>query len=203
MLNLFDVVEIAPMRSLDEFILAKSRFEAPNFNNIDKWTNRINNNLLYYQTNYFFSMLVIFIIVTVLHPGEMMLGIIIMSSVFGLLYCGSSLQSQMKSIKKKHPSIVLISAFIFGYFIIYELNCVVTFIVGVVSPIIFIFVHASLRMRNMKNKALATKNAFWKRLSIDSQEVSSVAETFGVSKKTPMAIIFDEFGIEPEFKHSS
>ena len=65
-----------------------------------------------------------------------------------------------------------------------------TFIVGVVSPIIFIFVHASLRMRNMKNKvslfissgselfnyvlylqALATKNAFWKRLSIDSQEV--------------------------------
>ena len=83
MLNLFDVVEIAPMRSLDEFILSKSRFEAPNFNNIDKWTNRINNNLLYYQTNYFFSMLVIFIIVTVLHPGEMMLGIIIMSS--GLL----------------------------------------------------------------------------------------------------------------------
>ena len=40
--------------------------------------------------------------------------------VFGLLYCGSSLQSQMKSIKKKHPSIVLISAFFFGYFIIYE-----------------------------------------------------------------------------------
>ena len=64
-----------------------------------------------------------------------------------------------------------------------------TFLAGVVTPIIFVFVHASLRMRNMKNKvtetlmlwsvshyvcylqALATKNAFWKRLSIDSQEV--------------------------------
>ena len=65
-----------------------------------------------------------------------MLGIIIMSSglsssqeitntllfflVFGLLYYGSSLQSHMKNLKKKHPSIVLISAFFFGYFIIYE-----------------------------------------------------------------------------------
>jgi len=152
MFKIFGGVEIAPMRSLDEFILAKSRFESPDFNNIDKWTNRINNNLLYYQTNYFFSMFIIFIIVTVLHPGDLMLGIIIMSSVFGLLYYGSSLQSHMKNLKKKHPSIVLISAFFFGYFIIYELNCVVTFLAGVVTPIIFVFVHASLRMRNMKNK---------------------------------------------------
>ena len=64
MLKLFEGVETAPLRSLDEFLLAKSRyqdiiwlqsfnklyrFETPNFNNPEKWFNRIVNNLLYYQ----------------------------------------------------------------------------------------------------------------------------------------------------------
>ena len=52
-------------------------------------------------------------------------------------------------------------------------------------PIVFIFLHASLRMRNMKNK------------------VTAVAENFKVAKKTPMAVILDEFGIEPEVKYIS
>ena len=32
-------------------------------------------------------------------------------------------------------------------------------------------------------------------------QVTSVAETLGVSKKTPMAVFLDEWGIEPEVKY--
>ena len=36
------------------------RFEMPDTNDPGRWTNRVVNNLLYYQTNYFVSALVIF-----------------------------------------------------------------------------------------------------------------------------------------------
>ena len=79
MFEYFSGVESAPLRSYDEFLGAKSRFESPDFNNPDKWFNRIINNLLYYQSNYFLSALAIFIIMTVLRPVDMSLGLIIMS----------------------------------------------------------------------------------------------------------------------------
>ena len=55
------------------------RFQVPDFNDPGKWANRIVNNLLYYQTNYFLSAIVIFLLITFLNPGEMILGIITMA----------------------------------------------------------------------------------------------------------------------------
>ena len=34
-----------------------------------------------------------------------------------------------------------------------------------------------------------------------SSQVTNVAETLGLGKKTPMGIVLDEFGIEPEVKY--
>lgn len=56
-------VEIAPIRSLDDFLLESARFQVPNFKDLDKWANRVCSNLLYYQTNYFFMALVVFLLV--------------------------------------------------------------------------------------------------------------------------------------------
>jgi len=180
-----DGVEIAPFRSLDEFLLSQSRFQIPDFNDPGKWGNRIVNNLLYYQTNYILSAIVIFLLMTYLNPGDMILGIITMASIFGLLYYLSFNKDPVKNFKKNHPMVVMLSTFCFGYFLIYQIGCVIAFILGVMMPVVFIVVHASLRLRNMKNK------------------VTSVAETLGVSRKTPMAVFLDEWGIEPEAKYVS
>lgn len=56
-------VEIAPLRSLDDFLLESARFQIPNFKDLDKWSNRVCSNLLYYQTNYFFMSVVVFLLV--------------------------------------------------------------------------------------------------------------------------------------------
>ena len=56
-------VEIAPIRSLDEFILDSARFQIPNYKDLDKWANRVCSNLLYYQTNYFFMAIMVFLLV--------------------------------------------------------------------------------------------------------------------------------------------
>lgn len=56
-------MELPPLRSLDDFLLESARFQIPNLKDLDKWGNRVVNNLLYYQTNYFFMSVVIFLIV--------------------------------------------------------------------------------------------------------------------------------------------
>ena len=162
-----------------------TRFQVPDFNDLGKWSNRVVSNLLYYQTNYFLSAIVIFLLITFLNPGEMILGIITMTSIFGLLYYLSFNKVQVKNFKKSHPMLVMVTTFCVGYFLVYQIGCVIAFLLGVMMPVVFIVVHASLRLRNIKNK------------------VTSVAETLGMSRKTPMAMFLDEWGIEPEVKYVS
>jgi len=175
-------MELAPLRSMDEFILSKSRFQIPDVNNDDRWMNRIVSNLLYYQTNYFVSALFIFLLVSFLHPGEMLLGIITIG-ILGLTYYYAQTQVLLKTIKKNHPAVVMFAIIFLLLFIIRLLGCVLVFLSGVILPLIFMIVHASLRLRNIKNK------------------VTNVAETLGVGRITPMGILLDELGIETDLKY--
>lgn len=56
-------LSLAPLRTLDDFILESARFQIPNVKDLERWVRRVTSNLLYYQTNYFLMSLVIFIIV--------------------------------------------------------------------------------------------------------------------------------------------
>ncbi|KAG1683576.1 PRA1 family protein 3 [Nymphon striatum] len=136
-------IEICPLRGLNDFLLESARFQVPNFKDLDKWENRIINNLLYYQTNYMVSAIIIFLFVGIMSPGKMLCGM--------LAIC--------------------------GYFIVYVLGSVFVFLFGIVLPIIVVLIHASLRLRNMKNK-LANK-----------------MESVGL-RKTPMSIFLETIGKE-------
>lgn len=89
-MNSSSEIELAPLRSLDDFILSKSRshfsslsillselasrFQVPDYNNVEKFINRIVSNLIYYQTNYALSTVVIFSLITMMNPFKMFLG---------------------------------------------------------------------------------------------------------------------------------
>ena len=46
----------------------------------------------------------------------------------------------------------MVATFCFGYFVVYQFGCILVFLSGVIFPFIFMIVHASLRLRNAKNK---------------------------------------------------
>ena len=51
--------------------------------NLDKWANRIVSNLLYYQTNYLVSAMIIFSLVAYAYPQEMLVGIVtVVSAIY-------------------------------------------------------------------------------------------------------------------------
>ena len=61
-------------------------------------------------------------------------------------------QVQVKTLKKNHPAVVMVATFCFGYFVVYQFGCILVFLSGVIFPFIFMIIHASLRLRNAKNK---------------------------------------------------
>ncbi|XP_069693015.1 PRA1 family protein 3 isoform X1 [Periplaneta americana] len=177
-------VEISPLRSLDDFILESARFQIPNFKDFEKWGNRVVNNLLYYQTNYFLLSLVIFILVGVIHPTKMLCGMLAMSVAFGLFYYLTNAKRSATRFKKDHPIISVLVVLGGGYFIVYMLGSVVVFLFGILLPIVVSFIHASMRLRNVKNKL------------VNKMEVIGL-------KKTPMGLFLEaledwfEFRISP------
>uniref|UniRef100_T1J861 PRA1 family protein n=1 Tax=Strigamia maritima TaxID=126957 RepID=T1J861_STRMM len=174
-------VQIAPLRPLGEFLLESARFQVPNFKDPEKWGNRVLNNLLYYQTNYFLLSVVIFLIVGLIHPVKMLYGFLAILVAFGLFYYGTNSQRAALKFKHDHPVLSVIIIFtgmlISGYFIVYMLGSVVVFLFGILLPMAVAFIHASMRLRNIKNK------------------FTNKLEFVGL-KKTPMGIILEALGQE-------
>jgi hypothetical protein len=57
-----DGIKLEPLRTLDDFIL-KARFGSPDVGDLERWAKRIKENLIYYQTNYFLTAIIVFLIV--------------------------------------------------------------------------------------------------------------------------------------------
>lgn len=45
-------VRLPPVRTLDDFLLGSTRLAPPDLRDLQRWHNRVINNLLYYQSNY-------------------------------------------------------------------------------------------------------------------------------------------------------
>jgi len=179
MSRIMEDLKIEQLRSLDDFLLNSARFQVPNFGDLDKWAKRVKGNLVYYQTNYFLMALVIFSIVSFMHPGQMVLGMVCTGGIFvGYNYLCKN-QRFVADVKKNHPLLSLVAVFVCGYLLISILGSVMVFMFGILLPITAAFVHSSLRLRNTKNK------------------ITSIKEQLSFTK-SPMTVLLDELGMKFE-----
>ncbi|XP_029974153.1 PRA1 family protein 3 [Salarias fasciatus] len=165
-------MELAPLRPWDDFFPGTDRFTKPEFGDLTKWNNRVISNLMYYQTNYFVVALVVFLIVGFMNPFGMFLGGTVVILVFmGSVWAGEN-QAVIKNFKKKSPTLFVIVVMVTSYFLLSLCGGVMVFIFGITFPLLLILIHASLRLRNMKNR------------------LENKIEGVGL-KKTPMGVIMD------------
>ncbi|XP_040048630.1 PRA1 family protein 3 [Gasterosteus aculeatus] len=165
-------MELAPLRAWDDFCPGMDRFAKPEFGDLTKWNNRVISNLLYYQTNYFAVAVVVFLIVGFLNPLGMFLGGAVVALVFmGSVWAGEN-QATVKNFKRKNPTLFIIGVMAASYFLLSLCGGVMVFIFGITFPMLLILIHASLRLRNMKNR------------------LENNIESVGL-KKTPMGILMD------------
>uniref|UniRef100_A0A8B9TF46 PRA1 family protein n=1 Tax=Anas platyrhynchos TaxID=8839 RepID=A0A8B9TF46_ANAPL len=152
-------VQVAPLRAWDDFFPGSDRFARPDFKDISKWNNRVVSNLLYYQTNYLMVAAAVVAIVGFLSPLNMLIGGTVVVLVFMGFVWVSHNKDILRRMKKQYPTTFVIVIMLSSYFLISYLGDLM-------------FVHASLRLRNIKNK------------------LENKMEGIGL-KKTPMGIILD------------
>ncbi|XP_014478634.1 PREDICTED: PRA1 family protein 3 isoform X3 [Dinoponera quadriceps] len=168
-------LELPPLRSLDDFLLGSARFQIPNLKDLEKWGNRVVNNLLYYQTNYLFMSVIIFLVVGLMHPVKMLVGMLAMLVILGVFIYVSMEGSTAYNFKKRYPAVGITFIILAGCFLTYTLGSLIVFFLGILLPFCVTFVHASLRLRNMKNKLV------------------NKIEGIGL-KRTPMGIFLEHLG---------
>ncbi|KAK1796350.1 hypothetical protein P4O66_009409 [Electrophorus voltai] len=172
-------VEIAALRPWDDFFPGSERFAKPDIHDLPKWNNRVVSNLLYYQTNYLALAVMVFLIVGFMNPISMFTGAAVVASLFlGSVWAGEN-KAVIKSFKKDNPTLFVFLVMVASYLIMSLFGGVMIFLLGIKLPLLLIFAHASLRLRNMKNK------------------LENRMEGAGL-KKTPMGILLEALGQQEE-----
>ncbi|XP_029294128.1 PRA1 family protein 2 [Cottoperca gobio] len=172
-------VQPPPLRSLDDFLLGSARFALPDLRNLERWNNRIINNLLYYQSNYFMSALGLLLIVGYVQPFQLFVGAMVVTLLFlGFVWVAEN-QAPIRRFRRNHPTISVFAILLVSYFFISVLGGVAVFLFGIAFPTLMVLVHASVRLRSLKNK------------------LENKLESIGL-KRTPMGLLLEALGQEQE-----
>ncbi|KAM4531093.1 PRA1 family protein 2 [Odontesthes bonariensis] len=172
-------VQPPPLRSLDDFLLSSARFAVPDVRDLDRWNNRMINNLLYYQSNYFLCALGFLLIVGYFQPLQLFVGAAAVTLLFlGFIWAAEN-QAPVRRFRRNHPLISVLAILLASYFCISVLGGVSVFLFGIAFPILMILLHASVRLRNLKNK------------------LENKLESIGL-KRTPMGLLLQGLGQEQE-----
>lgn len=148
--------ELPPLRSLDDFALGSARFQMPNIQDLDKWGNRVAKNLLYYQTNYFVLGVILVVLFALNNPSDTILGVLAVSSIIGaFVYINPSQvqgQAQREGFAGSTGWLYIGGLLAAAYFVLYLFSAVMYVALIVLLPFCIAFIHASFRLRNLKNK---------------------------------------------------
>jgi hypothetical protein len=119
----------------------------------------------------------------------MLLGIIVLTiGIMAFVYSSKSLSNQLKHSKQSksnsyQPYLSLAIIILGGYLIIYHYLSIALLLLCVLLSISLTLIHASMRLRNLKNKI--------------NNKVENVGSILG-AKKTPMAIILQTINVQSE-----
>ncbi|KAG7477497.1 hypothetical protein MATL_G00070230 [Megalops atlanticus] len=172
-------VQPPPLRTMDDFLLGSARFSIPDVRNLERLNNRIINNLLYYQSNYFVSVIIFLVIVGYFRPMQLFLGATVVTLVFlGFVWAAEN-QASIRRFRRTHPSLSLTAILGASYLLLSVLGGVAVFLFGIACPILFVLIHASVRLRSLKNK------------------LENKLESIGL-KRTPMGLLLEALGQEQE-----
>lgn len=106
-------------------------------------------------------------------------GMIVTVILFGLLIYITNERFVAVQFKKNHPIITVVFVLTGGYFVAYMLKYLIVFLLGIILPVSVTFIHASFRLRNLRNK------------------IVNRVETLGL-KRTPMGIFLEELGLDSD-----
>ncbi|KAG3272093.1 PRA1 family protein 2 [Ictidomys tridecemlineatus] len=172
-------VRLPPLRALDDFVLGSARLAAPDLCDPQRWCHRVINNLLYYQTNYLLCFGFGLALAGYVRPLHTLLSALAVVVALGVLVWAAETRAAVRRCRRSHPAACLAAVLAVGLLVLWVAGSACTFLISIAGPVLLILVHASLRLRNLKNK------------------IENKIESIGL-KRTPMGLLLEALGQEQE-----
>lgn len=144
--------ELPPLRSLDDFILGSARFQVPTYQDLEKWGNRVTKNFLYYQTNYFLMGIIVSTVFALCKPAQTIFGLTAIGIVIGAIIFINPNQIQGHANDGLTRWIYLFGITLIIGVILHWFESILYVALLILLPFCLAFLHASFRLRNLKNK---------------------------------------------------
>uniref|UniRef100_A0A6J0U0G0 PRA1 family protein n=1 Tax=Pogona vitticeps TaxID=103695 RepID=A0A6J0U0G0_9SAUR len=172
-------VRLPPLRALDDFLLGSSRLAFPDVRDLQRWHNRVINNLLYYQSNYLLLLGLALMLGGFFCPGLTLLSGALITLIFvGFIWTAEN-KAPVRRFRRNYPGTCVFLILGLAYFLVSLLEGSATFLIFFALPIMLSLIHASLRLRNLKNK------------------IENKMESIGL-KRTPVGLLLEALGQEQE-----
>ncbi|XP_021514158.1 PRA1 family protein 2 [Meriones unguiculatus] len=172
-------VRLPPLRTLDDFVLGSARLAAPDPSDPQRWCHRVINNLLYYQTNYLLCFGISLALAGYTRPLHTLLSMLVVVVILGVLVWAAETGAAVRRCRRSHPAACLAAVLALSLLILWAVGGAFTFLLCITAPVLLILLHASLRLRNLKNK------------------IENKIESIGL-KRTPMGLLLEALGQEQE-----
>ncbi|XP_061470262.1 PRA1 family protein 2 [Rhineura floridana] len=172
-------VRLPPVRALDDFLLGCTRLAPPDVRDLQHWHNRVINNLLYYQSNYLLLLGVGLLLGGYFCPMLTLLSSALITLIFVGFVWAAENKAPVRRFRRNYPGTCLLAILGCVYFLVSLLEGSATFLIFIALPIMLTLIHASLRLRNLKNK------------------IENKIESIGL-KRTPMGLLLEALGQEQE-----
>ncbi|XP_075774711.1 PRA1 family protein 2 [Pelodiscus sinensis] len=180
-----------PLRALDDFLLGPARLAAPDPRDPQRWRNRVLNNLLYYQSNYGLGLgLALPLLGGVsarggqckggyFRPLQTLLSGCSVTLVFVAFVWAAEHKAPVRRFRRSYPGASLLGVLGGAYGLASLLGGSEVFLLTVALPVSTMLIHASFRLRNLKNK------------------IENKIESIGL-RRTPMGLLLEALGQEQE-----
>lgn len=123
---------------------------------MDKWGNRVTKNFLYYQTNYFIVAGVLIALLALSSPWQTILGVAAHAAIFAALITINPTQVQGQpmhaSCTRSTGWLYMLTVIAVVLLVLYLFEAILYVLLLLLLPFSVAFVHASLRLRNLRNK---------------------------------------------------
>lgn len=96
-----------------------------------------------------------------------------------VLVWAAETRAAVRRCRRNHPAACLAAVLAIGFLILWVAGSACTFLLSIAGPVLLILVHASIRLRNLKNK------------------IENKIESIGL-KRTPMGLLLEALGQEQE-----
>ncbi|KAF6091299.1 PRA1 domain family member 2 [Phyllostomus discolor] len=112
-------------------------------------------------------------------PLHTLLSALVVAVALGVLVWAAESRAAVRRCRRSHPAACLAAVLAVGLLILWAVGGACTFLLSIAGPVLLILVHASLRLRNLKNK------------------IENKIESIGL-KRTPMGLLLEALGQEQE-----